>query len=296
MKGLVKKLIRFILIIILFLLLCILAAWYFFAFDIHWGLTWQTFTWGFPLLASIISIMVCIYKFIRRRKWRWGLSGLGVAGLAIVYTVLILVFYSYQIVGEPENGPSETLDTEENRVLSLVLVHLLDDSPGYDVISPESSTQGLFHPFVFNEREDAIYWIKYQLWLHDEQEQIVTYGLEDETLSRLIEHFLVINDNPSPLTLKSSPQDGYYIDYDGKYSRYFDNDSGLGWLRMHLCRPMTKMTYISLPAYDPETGLVLMYIDTTSGEFTSVGHIYLMKIENEQLETLIQVILYRFPW
>lgn len=152
MKQFFKTFLRTILIIANIILFCILGVWYFFAFDIQWGLTWQAFTWGLPLLAAIIIVIVCICKFIKRRKWRWGLSGIGVAVFALIYTIFILVFYSYHVVGEPGNGPIKTLETEENRILSLVLTHFLDDGFGYDVIYPESSTRYLFKGFSFKER------------------------------------------------------------------------------------------------------------------------------------------------
>jgi hypothetical protein len=78
----------------------------------------------------------------------------------------------------------------------------------------------------------------------------------------LFDQLIKKNRKPIRLTLKSSPENGYLMDYDGKFESYFKSDGG-GWEKWHKENPMAKgWTRVSLPAYDEKAGIVLVYLGT----------------------------------
>lgn len=299
MLSFIKGLAKVLLVAVSVLLFLIIAAWYFFAFDLQWGINWQAVTWGLPLLAGIVLIPLCMVYFFRRKRLRWGLYGITISLIVLIYTGFILVFYSYNIVGEPKNNPKETPDTEENSILELVLSEIGGNGIGYLVLDPELSKD--YVGLTTEERENTKKWIlenfKYWdngiisdgiIWFTGN----ISIGIKDEKTSVLLDHFLEVNQNSGNLALKSSPKDGYYIDYDEKYSRYFNCGIGKGWMRLKLCRPGTALADVSLPAYDHDTGLILIYLGYSSDALSGSGHIFLFKCENGKLKPLGSVMVW----
>jgi hypothetical protein len=254
----------------------IIALWYFFGFDLQWGVTWQSVTLGLPLLAAIILVPLCIVYFFKKRKWRWGFSAVGIAVIILVYTGLILWNYSYMIVGEPKSGPKETLATEENRILTLLLTKEKGNR-GYAIVDPE-----VYLWYLDNYTEDNILNLKKNL-----AQEYRVYNSANEAVSLnvslLFDHFIELNREKMSLNLKSSPQNGYYIDYDGKFSRYFEKGGG-GWIRQRLFRPGTNHTEISIPVYDKNTGLVIVYIGWDIDYLFGSGGIYMFEYKNDELK------------
>ena len=281
---------RILLVVANLLSFCVLGAWYFFAFDIQWGLTWQAVTWGLPTLVGTALVIVCVVLYIRRRKWRWGLAGIGVAVVTIICTGLILCFFSQNIVGAPENGPEETPDTEENRIMTLVLKEFFGGDIGYEVIKPEMYRRiGGVSP---EEREHLKEFIIDRFHYTTDGAEL-SINIEDENVLSLIDRFLEINQDPGKLTIPSSPEDGYYIDYDGKFSRYFQGGVSAGWTRWRLTRPNAGSSVdLLLPAYDAESGLILMYIGMQGAPLTGFGDIFLFQYKDGEFKTLGSVMVW----
>ena len=285
-----KKIARILLVAANLLAFCILGAWYFFAFDIQWGLTWQAATWGLPTLVGTALVIVCIVLYLRRRKWKWGLAGIGVSIVTIICTGLILGFFSQNIVGVPKNGPEETPDTEENRILTLVLKEFFGGNSGYAVIHPEMHERiGGISP---EEREHAKEYIA-DHFLYTNDGVVSSLGIEDENVISLIDRFLEINQDPGKLTIPSSPEDGYYIDYDGRFSRYFQGGASGGWTRWRLTRPNAGPSVdLLLPAYDAESGLILMYIGMQGAPLSGSGYIFLFQYADGEFKGLGSVMIW----
>jgi hypothetical protein len=286
--------------IISLFLLAALLIWYFFAFDIQWGFTWQAITWGLPILAAAIVTIVCLVKFGRRRKWRWGISAMGTAALAILYTWLILIFFSYYIAGEPANGPDETLDTEDNRIISLVLTEFFGDEPGYRVVDPQ-----LALPHIGTSETDREHfggWIQRGLFTPYMESNPPPCKIGEDRFFGFVDQFILKNTTLGPLTIKSSLQDGYYIDYDSKFARYFEHyDSKYlsyfesyegAWLRMKFCRPSVGTADISLPLYDEETDFIIIYLGTRDAPHIGSGFIYLLQLQDGELEIISNVLVW----
>jgi hypothetical protein len=277
----------------------LIVAWYFFAFDLQWGVTWQSVTLGLPLLAAIVLIPLCVVYFLKRRKWRWGFYGVGGGFVVLVYTGLLLVFFSYLIVGEPKNNPKVTPETEENRILKLVLSEFGGNGIGYLVVDPEISTRYIGKNA--EEHEGTKKYIQGHFMNYEYEGDYfgimtitgnISIGIKDEKVSALIDRFLEINQSSANLTLKSSPKDGYYIDYDGKFSRYYKSGFDEGWIRTRLCRPATFSADISLPVYDPDTGLILIYFGSQGAPLSGSGDIYLFEYKNGNLKCLGSVMVW----
>ena len=156
-----------------------------------------------------------------------------------------------------------------NRILALLLK--IDHANGdYTVVSPETST-GMGQLENDEDRKNLIANITRNF----------NKGTSDFT--RLATLFCDINSQSQRLTLESSTKDGYFIDYDGKFSQYFDKDGG-GWEKLRQENPQARgMTNISLPAYDPQTGYVLVYMGTQYDWLAGAGYMYLYKYTRGKL-------------
>ena len=290
MKKLPLTFLRPVIILVSLVLLAALLVWYFFAFDIQWGFNWPTVTWGLPVLAAAVIAIVCLVRFIQRRQWRWGLSAVAVVALAILYTWLILLFCSYNIVGKPLNGPEETLDTEDNRIISLVLSEFFGDKPGYRVVDPQ-----LALPYIGTSAEDRKHfggWIQEGLFLPYLQTNPAPSQIGEDYFADFVDRFLLKNTDLGRLTLESSPQEGYYIDYDSKFDRYFESDQEAGWRRMGFCRPSVGMADVSLPLYDEETGLIIIYLGTWDAPIVGSGYIFLLQMQEGELWVISSVLVW----
>ena len=88
------------------------------------------------------------------------------------------------------------------------------------------------------------------------------------------------------LSLASSATNGYVVDYDSKYGKYFRNDGG-SWARFYGENPKARgIVTISLPAYDDKTGLALVYRGTHEHGLRGWGEVILYKYEKGKLRKL----------
>jgi hypothetical protein len=94
------------------------------------------------------------------------------------------------------------------------------------------------------------------------------------------------------LTLASSVTNGYVVDHDGKYAKYFRNDGG-SWPRFYEENPKVRgIVTISLPAYDERTGLVVLYRGTHEGGLQGYGEAILYRYEGGKLRKLNSITLW----
>jgi hypothetical protein len=188
--------------------------------------------------------------------------------------VIVALVSAAPIVQAADNKATD----EDNRILCLVLKRSFADG-GFTVVDPETS---LSH--VAREDSEEIKQTKRYVTEHLQTNGIVVTKLVDE----LFEH----NRKPVRLTLQSSPKDGYVIDYDGKYAKYFDKDGG-GWEKWYKENPKAHgNTTVSLPVYDRKTGLVLVYTGTQSHWLAGSGWVILYKYENGELKEINKVMMW----
>jgi hypothetical protein len=93
--------------------------------------------------------------------------------------------------------------------------------------------------------------------------------------------FFELNEESAQLTLESCPEEGYYIDYDGMFAKYFDSMWSGGWAKWYDFHPYAAgYTEVSMPAYDSETGYIIVYIGTQYDSLIGNGGIYVFKYED----------------
>jgi phosphatidylserine synthase len=75
------------------LVFCLLAGWYFTAYDLHVGGTERAFTWGLPEPIAAILALICGILAMKRNSWRLGVIGLAIAVAAFIYICTLLWLY-----------------------------------------------------------------------------------------------------------------------------------------------------------------------------------------------------------
>ena len=78
----------------------------------------------------------------------------------------------------------------------------------------------------------------------------------------LVDALYEVNQKSIRLTLPSDEAKGYVIDEDGKYARYFVGN-GVSWDKFYDENPKVRgRIWVSLPVYDREKGILLVYVST----------------------------------
>lgn len=158
---------------------------------------------------------------------------------------------------------------DDNMLLAMVLTKPSENG-GYTVVKPVSALR-----VNLNAPADVERVRKYIL------ERV---EIQDYDLGPLVDLFFQRNQVPAKLTLASSPQNGYIVDHDGKYAKYFEKDGG-GWARWRKENPRAlSMTEVSLPAFDPKAGILLVYIGTDVGPLAGSGHVFAYRYEERRTE------------
>ena len=119
----------------------------------------------------------------------------------------------------------------------------------------------------------------------------IVHGYDCEPLLRqLIEK----NRQPVELTIESDLLNGYIIDKDKKFSQYFLRNGG-GWRKLYKENPNVRgLTSVSLPVYDKQTNLVLVYKDVIQHYLAGEGNliVYSLDTNNGTLQELMREMLW----
>jgi len=116
--------------------------------------------------------------------------------------------------------------------------------------------------------------------------------IEGYDIGPLYDQLIQKNQKPVRLTLKSSPENGYLMDYDEKFASYFKSGGG-GWEKWHKENPMTQgWTRVSLPAYDGNAGIVLVYLGTQYDWLAGSGYLIAYQYKDGKLTELGRVMLW----
>ncbi len=190
----------------------------------------------------------------------------------LAFTIVLVLAASGVLAAE--NKATE----EENTILTLVLKRSYADG-GFTVVHPETG----FSHVDSDEPKEVMQSKKYIA------EHLRTNGI---IVTKLVDQLFERNKRPVLLTIKSSPKDGYVIDFDGKFKKYFEKDGG-GWDKWYKENPKAHgSTTVSLPIYDQKTGLVLVYTGTQSHWLAGSGWIILYRYEKGQLKELNKLMMW----
>lgn len=185
--------------------------------------------------------------------------------------------------GTPDSSHGEM----DNLLLGLVLQHLNTADDRHLVVDPTTELMGLEVGDQAGSLAQTQQLVREALQIHDELATI-----EDEHLDRLVAQLIEKNQEPVTLSLASSPQAGYVVDHDGQFAAYFGDDGG-GWDRWYQDHPRAGgRARVSLPAYDPQTGFVLVYCGIQSGWLAGSGNLYLFRYEERTLTMIGRVALW----
>jgi hypothetical protein len=260
----------------------VLLSLYFFTFILQTGFGWSALTWGLPLIIGTVLLCADTVYMIRKNDLRRGLRGFTIGWGAYIYIGLMLFFGASLMAVFPTYGPHETVEREENKVLEMVLKELYGHRIGYALVEPEISIGGLnnYQEGLANTKEMLLH--ELSRFIKDGRLSIkyddAFVDIDESTIYDLVDKFVEVNRLPGTIGVKSSPLDGYYIEYkkESEYS-YLNN----------IVRPMiSPYVDLSLPAYDKNSGLIITYIGEQYGPLMGQGRIFLLKYENGKIITL----------
>jgi hypothetical protein len=202
--------------------------------------------------------------------------------MTLVLSVLLAVLGGS--CGKPEvtEAPVEIDDwPSDTEILAMVLKRSYEDG-GFTVVEAETSASFL-SPQDPEYAEEARETREYVL---AELEQM---GLEEKAL---LDEFVRRNAEPVRLNLESSTEDGYLVDYEGKYDAYFEDDGG-GWEKWYEENPNAHgSTTVSLPVFDEESGVILIYIGSQTHWLAGIGYLVAYRYEDGNLREIGRVELW----
>lgn len=101
--------------------------------------------------------------------------------------------------------------------------------------------------------------------------------------STLVDIFWEQEDDLVTLEILSSLENGYIIDYDYKYQNYFNNNDHDGWEKLREENPRAgSFVRISVPIYNPKTGLGIVYFGSQGSWLSGYGEIIFFTFRNGQ--------------
>jgi hypothetical protein len=165
---------------------------------------------------------------------------------------------------------NDAMTDKEGTILALALQRSYQDG-GFAVVSPDTDVSELG-----GGNSTKV----------DHCKQFVLKGLQtnDPDVVSLVDKFFERNKNTIRLSIKSSPKDGYIIDRDGKFQKYFEKGGG-GWDKWRAENPNAHGNVrVSMPVYDEKIGFVLIYIGQVVDALMGSGRVILFKQENGKLK------------
>lgn len=168
-------------------------------------------------------------------------------------------------------APDPDQERRDNRLLAMALSRPTTDLR-FEVVFPDTS-------LVLQDRSGAA--------MDAIRDKIQGFGnIGGVDAERLLDLLLKRNKRTSRLTLMSSQENGYFVDYEKKYFPYFQGNEG-DWRRMYAAFPkVTGVKHVSLPAHDPASMIVLIYICRQTMPASGSGNIYVYRDTGNTLQEL----------
>ncbi len=170
---------------------------------------------------------------------------------------------------------------DDNLLLAMVLEKAFGGRGGFTVVSPKTFFLSHMAPF-----RDGVELTKAK------QKMKEHFNNEGYNIDSLVDLLFERNSRSVRLSLKSCPQNGYFIDYQGEYARYFKKNGGGGDKRYKEHPDARGDTRISLPAYDPDLHILLVYLETQADVLAGAGYVVAYRYENAQLNELGRITIW----
>jgi hypothetical protein len=239
----------------------------FYHFEILWGMPRYTLTCEIPLIIAFVASLAAIVLLVIKKKWFWG-----VPGFVISAGVIFLLFTQTVNLGPVITYPSSALFqdqslTDEDRILAIILANMTQDNNTYVTVDPVNKIQNdLPKRYLVENFKNTV-----------------------PDSSSLVDRFIEVNNSPGRLHLASNPDEGYVIDYNGEFAKYFEA-GGSGWDGWRASYPNARgYAQISVPGYDPSTGYVLVYIGVQGDYLMGYGQINLYRYKHGKLLQIDEV-------
>jgi len=197
-----------------------------------------------------------------------------VAKIAVFSTFILLTSL-------PLFGHSGSCD-DDVAVLSQVLKEWRVEGQ-YLVVSPLSTIDDGWDYF-FDDYDDYV--------AHMSGYIVARFATKGEHIERLVDRLFERNKIPSKHGLISSEEGGYVVDYDESYRNSLYQKQGR-WELWYKEFPNARgFAYLSVPVYDEESGLLLIYMGRSSGYLDGFGHVVLYSCEDDTIKELERVALW----
>ncbi|MFA5339397.1 MAG: hypothetical protein WC317_04500 [Candidatus Omnitrophota bacterium] len=179
----------------------------------------------------------------------------------------------------PLAWPEIRQDVKKNcNLLGLILAQNHEEDL-YVIVEPKT---GLGHLDINNKEEinQAREYIK---------KGLIIQGYD---ISALLDALFELNRESISLEIESDMQQGYVIDRDSHFMKYFDKNGG-EWKKLYQENPKAYgITTVSIPAYDEKSNIILVYVGTQAESLTGAGWIIAYRIEDKKLTELGRVMLW----
>ena len=110
--------------------------------------------------------------------------------------------------------------------------------------------------------------------------------------AELVERLFNENDKSVAITLTSDERQGYHIASDAEYRRFIVNNRR-EWLQLIKDTPnLSGLITVSIPAYEPPSGILLVYLAITTSFNASKGYIMEFELKEKQLRLLKELVLW----
>jgi hypothetical protein len=169
------------------------------------------------------------------------------------------------------NAPTPEERATDARIQASALA-LLAPASTYEAVLPESSL------VLQDDSKEA---------LESIAGRIRTFaGGADFDVRFLLRKLLRRNKYPSRLTINSSKDSGWIVDYEGNYTPFLQGNEG-DWKRMYTLYPkLSAIKQVSLPAYDKNHDIVLLYICRRTFPSSGSGEIHVYRHTGAILQEL----------
>ncbi|OGX27559.1 MAG: hypothetical protein A2879_04825 [Omnitrophica WOR_2 bacterium RIFCSPHIGHO2_01_FULL_49_10] len=179
----------------------------------------------------------------------------------------------------PLAWPEIQQDVKKNcNLLGLILAQNHEEGR-YMVVEPKT---GLGHLDINNKEEinQAREYIKKELII------------PEYDIFALLDALFELNRESISLEIESDMQQGYVIDRDNHFMKYFEKNGG-GFKKLYQENPKAfGITVVSIPVYDEKSNIILVYLGTQAELLAGAGWVIAYRIEGEKLIELGRVMLW----
>ena len=204
----------------------------------------------------------------------------------------------------PEYTPAATPIPKE-LMEQVLMERLIDSEKAYNaLVFPDAIENEILFKFLVWPNNNGNYVTVFSATtLHGESQKTKEYRVKQFAelgydISNLYDRLLELNENRSLLPIKSSIKEGFFINYNSKFEKYLFEIGGevvndyinnkINVLDAYnvISPHYSGYVEVSIPAYDPETGYVLVYRGWQGGGLLGSGRLYLLKYESGELNEI----------